>query len=114
MEDLTKILKALSDPNRIRIIKMLEYRELCVCEISFVLNLANSTVSQHLSLLKDAGLIVDEKVGKWVNHRLAAASASSYINELMPLIKKWLVDDKRVRADIKKLNAADRNALCGQ
>ncbi len=112
MEDLTKILKALSDSNRIRIVKMLGERELCLCEISYVLKLANSTVSQHLSILKDAGIVVDEKVGKWVNHRLASSSASSYINELMPLLKKWLVDDKRIRADLKLLASADRNKLC--
>jgi len=113
MEDLTKILKALSDSNRIRIIKMLEVKKLCVCEISFVLGLANSTVSQHLSILKDAGIIVEEKEGKWVNHRLAFSPASSYLTDLMPLLKKWLVDDKIIRNDIKKLYAADRNLLCG-
>ena len=112
MEDLTKILKALSDSNRIRIIKMLESRELCLCEISYVLKLANSTVSQHLSILKEAGIVIDEKQGKWVNHRLASSSASSYITELMPLLKKWLVDDKRIRADLKLLATADRNKLC--
>lgn len=112
MEDLTKILKALSDSNRIRILKILETKELCVCEISFVLGLANSTVSQHLSVLKDAGLIIEEKEGKWVNHRLASSPGSSYITDLMPMIKKWLVDDKTIRSDLKKLEAANRNQLC--
>jgi ArsR family transcriptional regulator len=113
MEKLTKTLKALSDTNRIRILKMLENRELCVCEISSVLQLANSTVSQHLSILKEAGLITDEKEGKWVNYRLISSPESIYCNELMPLIKKWLADEQIIRADIKKLESTNRNQLCG-
>lgn len=113
MEDLTIILKALSDSNRIRILKMLEVKKLCVCEISFVLGLANSTVSQHLSILKEAGIIIEEKEGKWVNHRLAASPANSYVADMLPLVKKWLVDDKTIRADLKKLDSTSRNMLCG-
>lgn len=93
--------------------KMLEKKELCACEITSVLELANSTVSQHLSILKDAGLITDEKDGKWVNYRLVSTPESIYSNELMPLVKKWLVDDQVIRNDIKKLETADRNKLCG-
>ncbi len=113
MEKLAKIIKALSDTNRIRILKMLEHKELCVCEISSVLDLANSTVSQHLSILKEAGLITDEKEGKWVNYRLVSSPESIYGGELMILIKKWLADDQTIRADIKKLSSANRNLLCG-
>jgi len=113
MENLTKILKALSDTNRIRILKMLEKRALCVCEITSVLELANSTVSQHLSVLKEAGLITDEKEGKWVNYRLVSSPESIYNAELMHLVKKWLADDQTIRNDIKKLETTDRNNLCG-
>ena len=63
MRNLVKVFKALSDSNRIRIIKMLEQRRLCVCEITEVLKLASSTVSKHLSILRDAELILDEKDG---------------------------------------------------
>ena len=62
-----KIFKALSDSNRIRIVKMLQRKSLCVCEIKDVINLATSTVSKHLSILREAGLIVDWKDGKWIN-----------------------------------------------
>ena len=62
MRELVKIFKALSDSNRIRIIKMLQIRPLCVCEITAVLNLATSTVSKHLSILREADLIYDIKV----------------------------------------------------
>ena len=70
MRELVKVFKALSDSNRIRILKMLEVRPLCVCEITEVLKLATSTVSKHLSILRDAGYIIDQKEGKWVNYYL--------------------------------------------
>ena len=63
-------LKALGEANRIRILKMLEIRPLCVCEITAVLRLAPSTVSKHLSILREAGFIIDQKEGKWVNYCL--------------------------------------------
>lgn len=89
MRHLVKIFKALSDPNRIRIIKMLQIRTLCVCEIRDILNLANSTVSKHLSILRDAELILDEKDGKWVNYYLNKANGDLYVSQLLPLLAEW-------------------------
>ena len=95
-----------------RILKMLEIRVLCVCEISEVLKLANSTVSKHLSILRDVGLIIQEKEGKWVNYSLVTSPESSYINELLQLIKKWLPDNKVIREDARKVASVDRNIIC--
>jgi hypothetical protein len=49
-------MKALADPGRIKIVKMLEARELCVCEIHAALDLAQPTISKHLRILEEAGL----------------------------------------------------------
>ena len=68
LKNKARIFKALSDPNRLRILKMLQIRSLCVCEITEVLQLATSTVSKHLSILKDTDFIIEEKNGKWVNY----------------------------------------------
>lgn len=113
MQDLVKIFKALSDSNRIRIIKILEIRSLCVCEITEVLHLATSTVSQHLSLLKDAGIIVDEKDGKWVNYSVNTNNLNQYNKKILPLLKTWLPKDSVINEDIKKLGYIDRNTICG-
>ena len=59
----TKIFKALSDNSRLRILKMLQSKSLCVCEVQDVLGLATSTVSKHLSVLREAGFIKEEKEG---------------------------------------------------
>ena len=113
MKNLVKIFKALSDVNRIRILKMLEVRPLCVCEITEILRLATSTVSKHLSILRDADFIVDEKEGKWVNYYLNSLQTDAYVRHLLPLIRTWLPDDVTIRKDREKVQAVDRNRLCG-
>ena len=113
MKDLIKIFKALSDSNRIRIVKMLEIRPLCVCEITEILKLAASTASKHLSILRDAEFIIDEKDGKWVNYYLNREQTNQYVRHLMPLLRTWLPDDQQILQDQKLVNKVDRNKLCG-
>ncbi len=112
MRTLIKIFKALSDPNRIRIIKMLQTRSLCVCEIREVLSLANSTVSKHLTLLRDAELILDYKDGKWVNYYLNTSTTEIYVSQILPLLVNWLPDDKTVKADAEKVKKVNREIIC--
>ena len=112
LENLTKTFKALSDPNRIRILKLLEVQPLCVCEITWILGLAASTVSKHLSILKEAGFIFDHKDNKWVNYYLNVTNRSKYVSEIMPLIKKWLSDDKIIKKDRNRMEFADRTKIC--
>jgi ArsR family transcriptional regulator len=70
MNDLVMIFKALSDETRLRIIKLLEQGELCVCDITAALDMVQPKVSFHLSTLKEAGLIKDRKEGKWIHYSL--------------------------------------------
>ena len=113
MRNIVKIFKALSDPNRIRILKMLEVRPLCVCEITEVLQLATSTVSKHLSILRDVELIIDSKDGKWVNYELNPSGQDVNAKKLMALIGTWLNDDEVIHADVKRVREINRNMLCG-
>ncbi|MDW7711634.1 MAG: metalloregulator ArsR/SmtB family transcription factor [Deferrisomatales bacterium] len=69
MDSVLARFKALSDESRLRILWMLEERELCVCEIQAILGLAQSTVSRHLQVLEDSGFVVSERVGPWKNYR---------------------------------------------
>jgi DNA-binding transcriptional ArsR family regulator len=107
-----KIFKALGDPNRVRILKMLEVGELCVCEVREVLNLSSSTVSKHLSILRDADLIVDSKAGKWVNYTLNGRSNNSFVRSQLGLVKTSFSDDDQVVLDRKKLRKVDRHSIC--
>lgn len=70
MQDLLDIFKALSDETRLRILKLLERGELCVCDIVTALDMSQPKVSFHLNALKGAGLIKDRKQGKWIHYRL--------------------------------------------
>jgi len=113
MRQLLKIFKALSDGNRLRIVKILQIRSLCVCEITEILQLSNSTVSKHLSILRDAELILDDKVGKWVNYQLNDSVTERYVADLLPLLAKWLPQERVVLEDAHKVNSVDRNSICG-
>lgn len=64
-------LKALAHPVRLRILSLLRGGELCVCQVTAILKLAPSTISEHLSLLRRAGVIAERKEGKWVFYALA-------------------------------------------
>jgi ArsR family transcriptional regulator len=108
-----KVFKALSDPNRIRIVKMLEERDLCVCEVREVLGLSTSTVSKHLSILRDADLIVDSKDGKWVNYKLNDNADATLVRAQVALMKNSFKDDEQVRSDRKKIHSVNRESICG-
>ena len=112
MRKLLKLFRALSDANRIRILKMLQHGPLCVCEVTAVLQLANSTVSKHLSILRDADLILDKKEGKWVNYHLNRSSEAMYVNAILPLLADWLPDDATVVQDAERVKSVDRNQIC--
>ena len=112
MDKLVKIFKALGDWNRLRIVKMLQCRSLCVCEITAVLELATSTVSRHLSILKEAEIITDKKDGKWVDYHLVTNPKNIFVTAFLPLITFWLNDDEQVKSDLEKLKSTDRIELC--
>jgi ArsR family transcriptional regulator len=108
------VFKALSDPNRIRIMKMVGERELCMCEVREVLDLSNSTVSKHLTILRNAGLLLDSKDGKWVNFRLNDRSKQRFIRSILGLIRNSFDDDETIQEDAKKLHRVDRIKICSQ
>ena len=70
MKDLTAIFKALSDETRLRILKLLEHGELCVCDIVAAFDMIQPKVSFHLAVLKQAGLLKDRKEGKWMHYKI--------------------------------------------
>lgn len=108
-----KIFKALSDRSRLRIVKMLEVKPMCVCEITSVLELAPSTVSKHLSLLQEAGLVEAVKDGRWVDYALSSGFHSPAIKNMLEVLKKTLAGDRSVIEDQKRARRADRTRICG-
>jgi ArsR family transcriptional regulator, arsenate/arsenite/antimonite-responsive transcriptional repressor len=113
MRDFVKVMKALAEPNRVRIVKLLQRRMLCVCEIKAALGLAQSTASKHLKILEDAGLITYFKDGSWVNYRLADGARTPYVANLLANLRHWLEDDADVAALVARLPEIKRENICG-
>jgi ArsR family transcriptional regulator, arsenate/arsenite/antimonite-responsive transcriptional repressor len=112
MKAFIKVMKALSDPGRVKIMKMLEKREMCVCEIQTALGVAQSTASKHLKVMEDAGLIVFQKDGLWVNYMIAHGSESPYAAALIEHLGHWLDDDPELQKLMAKLPAIRREKIC--
>ena len=112
MRDFVKVMKALSDPNRIKMLKLLQHRVLCVCEIQASMGLAQSTASKHLKILEEAGLITYAKEGLWVNYRLADGTRNPYVANLLGNLRYWLEDDPDVKALIDRLPGIRREIVC--
>ena len=112
MRQTSNLYKALSDQSRLRILMMLQERSLCVCEIVEILGLANSTVSKHLSILRNTDLIMDEKDGRWVNYRLSTSRESDLISGVIKQLNEQLQDDKIIQQDRQALTEVDRFHIC--
>ena len=108
----TKIFKALSDQNRLRILKALQTKVLCVCEIRELLQLANSTVSQHLKILKEAGFIAEQKEGKWVNYKINLHPTDERVIAILTSLDFWISDEEAIINDKKKIKYLNRNVIC--
>lgn len=108
------IFKALADKNRIRILKMLQNKSLCVCEITDTLKLAASTVSNHLKILTKTGLIISFKEGKWINYSINPHPENNLLSSVLLYLQFVLEDDDTIIKDRKAILKVDRNVLCGR
>lgn len=111
MKSFIAVMKALSDPNRIKIVKMLQHRVLCVCELQNALGISQPNASKHLRILEEAGIVEAEKDGLWVNYRLTDGSGSPFAASLLGNLKHWLDHDPGVAQAVAKVPALDRNKI---
>ncbi len=112
MKDFIKVSKAVSDPNRVKILKMLQHKTMCVCELKTALGVAQPTVSKHLKILEEAGFVQYSKEDKWVNYYLADGKSSPYTANLLGNLKHWLENDPDITSLIKKLPFIRREDIC--
>lgn len=106
-----EVFKVLSEPNRVRILMMLLYKPLCVCEITSVLGLSTATVSNHLSYLRTEGFIEDEKDGKWINYRIANNIEDPIISNIVESLPLWFSNEKEILSDLLKVKKVDRHNI---
>jgi ArsR family transcriptional regulator len=115
MREFMAITKALADPNRVRVVLVLDRRELCVCQISELFGLAPSTISKHLSILHHARLIDSRKTERWVYYRLPGKEAPVVVREAIDWVQKSLGDTPQATDDRKKLKRilrVDPKTIC--
>lgn len=103
MREFMNITKALSDSNRVRMLLALRKGELCVCQITELFGLAPSTVSKHLSILYQAGLVESRKDGRWIYYRLPDKTAPVVVHEAIDWVRKALHSNPRVAGDNRQL-----------
>ncbi len=112
MKGFIRVMKALSEPNRVKIVKMLQRKSMCVCELQEALGIAQSSVSKHLKLLEEAGIVDYQKDGLWVNYFLSNGGASPYVSTLMGNLRHWLEDDPEVNELLDRLPHIRREEIC--
>ncbi|HIJ61158.1 MAG TPA: helix-turn-helix transcriptional regulator [Rhodospirillaceae bacterium] len=117
LETFETVAKAVADPSRARILKLLEGGELCVCQVTAVLDLSPATVSKHLAALKTAGLLQQRRDGKWIYYRLAERDFNAYARSFLDLVRASLQDDPTATADrrvLARVSAVPVQVLCDQ
>lgn len=103
MEHLLAIARALSDENRVRALLVLGNQEICVCQLIELLQLAPSTVSKHMSILKQAKLVDGHKKGRWMYYRLPEKTAPLIIHQAISWVRQAASGDKRVFLDTEQM-----------
>ena len=109
------VTKALADETRVRILLALQRGELCVCQIVELLGLATSTVSKHISILKQARLVECRKEGAGCTTASPVTTAPKVVREAMAWVAKSLASDPQILRDKKRLASictSDPHELC--
>ena len=113
MERLSQVYNMLSDKNRLRILKLLEHKPMCVCELTHVLGIRQPSVSRHLRKLKEADLIDSRQDGQWHEYFINR-QGNEYSRILMGNLSGWLNDEPVIEEDLKKAEGACRDFLCNK
>ena len=117
MWDFMAITKALADGNRVRMLLALRGQELCLCQIIELVALAPSTVSKHMSILRQSRLVDGRKDGRWMYYRLAGRHASPAVRQALEWVQSSLGEEPQVRRDAERLQEilkVDPERLCDQ
>ena len=115
MRDVLDVTKALADGSRLRILMALAGGELCVCQIVELLRLAPSTVSKHVSILRQARLVESRKEGRWMYYRLPDRDAPKAVRDAVAWLRRCLAESPQIVRDAKELKrilSMDPEEIC--
>jgi ArsR family transcriptional regulator len=104
MEQLALRFKGLCEPTRLRVLRLLDHGEMCVCDLMAALDMPQSTVSRHMSFLRNGGWVDSRRKGKWVYYTLAAPADGTQA-EVLEILRKRLPDLEQARQDHERLMA---------
>ncbi len=108
MQDLIRVIKALSDETRLRILKVLLERECCVCEVMQALDISQSRASRNLGILQEAGFLKARRDGTWIVYSIDWQAANRYTTSLAELLRDSLVSNGVLAQDKERLKHATR------
>jgi len=111
MKQAVKIFKALSDPTRLRILMLLLQKELCVCELVFILKMEQSRISHQLRILRDADLVEDIREGKWTNYRIPDKTKKNLRKLFNQVLRENFSDSAEFQEDRKNLDICIRENI---
>ena len=111
MNEFLATAKALSDENRVRALMFLRDGELCLCQIIEMLDLAPSTISKHMAVLRGAGLVEARKEGRWMFYRLPDQEVTQQTAGALRWVQESLAGDRQVRDDTARLRAVKRTPV---
>lgn len=114
VKDMVKIFKALADPTRLRIILLLRRRELCVCEIMYILGMEQSRVSHQMRILRHAGLVEDAREGRWINYRISEPARPLLEDLFAGTLRARMENAPEAGEDARKLEACLRGNVRGR
>jgi len=115
MREILDVTKALADGNRLRVLMALGGGELCVCQIVELLQLAPSTTSKHMSILRQARLVESRKEGRWMYYRLPDRKAPKAVKDAVAWVRRHLAESPQIVRDRKELDrilSIDPEELC--
>ena len=101
MKAFLQVMKALSSSHRVKILKVLQAKALCVSEIQLLLGISQPSVSKHLAVLEAAGFVRSCKQGLWVYYELADGSHSPYAATLLGNLRHWLENNQDLSGLVK-------------
>jgi len=113
MNGLTSFGRLISDPTRLKIIKLLLTKTMCVCELIEVLKVNQPCISQHLSILKYHHLLKSQRDGKWIEYEIDSQAFQRYLSEVDDFIKQPLIKIPVLKRESRRLAALkNRRILC--
>lgn len=110
MKDLDIVFKTLADINRVRILKLLQKKKMCVCELAHILDVSQPAISKQMKKIVQAGFAGSEQDGFWTNYFISPRN--DYAKRLLKLLSGWLNEESVIKNDFQKAEKSNRKNLC--